>query len=59
MRLMYEMKVCSRRNWLEPNFNIENTQPGPHFAEQRWKNVHNTQPKQQETSFICLEQGTV
>jgi len=29
---MYGMKVCSRRNWLEPNFYIKEYQTRPTFC---------------------------
>jgi len=32
MHLTYEMKVYSRRNWLEPNFNIKEYQTMPTFC---------------------------
>jgi len=53
------MKVCLRRNWLEPNFNIKEYQTKPTFCGTETEGRTQYPIKQQKTAFLCLEQDTV
>jgi hypothetical protein len=59
MHLTFEMKVCFRRNWLEPNFNIKEYQTRPTFCGTETEEPKRYSIEEQKTAFLCLEQDTV